>query len=275
MRSHWSLVGFTLLVQSAVGSVWCLQAALFPGGGRLEISFLKLQVFAALCAVVLGQAVALAHLGRPRASFHAVQNLKRSWLSREILSVHVFAGVLVILVILSQIRPWALNGWLMLLGSLAGGLALYAMTRVYRLRTVRSWNHAGIPLNFLGSALLLGGLQFILVLTMRTGLQSPGHDASGTDIFRNIAFIAVIAGFLLKVLAASMNSLEGTSGTGPIKTSLPVMQGVGSALFAIYALSAGSTGFQAVFLSLAALSLIAGEIIHRVRFYNSYQSFGL
>ena len=32
MPSHWSLVIFTLMVQSAVGSVWCVQAALFWNG---------------------------------------------------------------------------------------------------------------------------------------------------------------------------------------------------------------------------------------------------
>jgi len=275
MRSHWSLVAFTLLVQAAVGSVWCMQVALFLGGGRFEGSRIELQVLATLCVVVVGQVIALTHLGRPRASFHAGRNFKRSWLSREILSVHFFAGVLAILTVLTQIHPWLLNGWLMLMGSLAGAMALYAMTAVYRLRTVRFWNHAGTPLNFLGSALLLGGLQFILVLTIPTGVLSPNHDALGADIVRNIAFMAVLVGFLLKVLAAGVNPFEGTNGAGLVKTSLPVMQGFGSALFAIYSLSAGSTSFQAAFLSLTALSLVTGEIIHRVRFYNIYPSIGL
>lgn len=90
-----------------------------------------------------------------------------------------------------------------------------------------------------------------------------------------VAFMAVLVGFLLKVLAAGVNSFERTNGAGLVKTSLPVMQEFGSAFFANYDLSAGSTSFQAAFLSLAALSLVTGEIIHRVRFYNSYPSIGL
>ena len=45
MPSHWSLVIFTLMVQSAVGSVWCVQAALFWNGGLAELLQLKYSFF--------------------------------------------------------------------------------------------------------------------------------------------------------------------------------------------------------------------------------------
>lgn len=275
MRNHWSLVLFTLLVQSAVGSVWCVQVALFLSGGRFGISHLKLQVLATLCVVVVGQVVAMAHLGRPSASLHAVRNFKRSWLSREVFAVHFFAGVLAILAVLAQVSPGASNAWLMLMGSLAGGAVLYAMTRVYQLRTVPSWNHAGTPLNFLGSALLLGGLQFMLVLSVLTVVPSVSHDALGVDIFQIIPLIAVLVGFMLKVLVAGVNPSEGVNSAGLFKTAQPVMQGCGTALCAISMLSGGSASFQSALLTLAAVSLITGEIIHRVRFYNTYRRVGL
>ena len=65
MRRHWSLVTFTLLVQSAVGSVWCVQAALFWNGGRVDLLHLKFQIIAALCLVLAGLAAAMVHLGKP------------------------------------------------------------------------------------------------------------------------------------------------------------------------------------------------------------------
>ena len=64
MPSHWSLVIFTLMVQSAVGSVWCLQAAFFWNGGRVGLPHLKFQILAALCLVLAGLAAAMVHLGR-------------------------------------------------------------------------------------------------------------------------------------------------------------------------------------------------------------------
>jgi len=121
MRNHWSLVPFTLLIQSAVGSVWCVQTALFLSGGRVGLLSLKFQIIAALCLVLAGLAAAMTHLGKPGDSLHAARNLKSSWLSREIFTVNLFAGLLAIIAALAYICPMAMNGWVMLAGSLAGG----------------------------------------------------------------------------------------------------------------------------------------------------------
>ena len=274
MRRHWSLVIFTLLVQSAVGSVWCVQAALFWNGDRVDLLHLKFQIIAALCLTLAGLAAAMAHLGKPGDSLHAVRNFKSSWLSREIFSVNLFTGFLAVMAALAYIHPAALNGWLMLVGSLIGATALYAMTRVYSLRTVPSWNHAGTPLNFLGSALLLGGLLCTLILKMLTLLQVVGHGALGLEEFRNIAFIAALVGFVLKMLAAGV-SPSGVPSPLPCKALQPVMLGCGVALWTVSILSGAGLGFQSILLSLAAVSLVAGEIIHRIQFYDSYQRVGL
>ncbi len=274
MRNRWSLVPFTLLVQSAVGSMWCVQVALFWSGGLVGLLHLKFQIIGALCLVLAGLAAAMAHLGKPGDSLHAVKNFKNSWLSREIFTVNGFAGSLAAMAALAYIHPAFLNGWVMLVGSLTGGAALYAMTRVYRLRTVPSWNHAGTPLNFLGSALLLGGLLCTLLLKMLTMFQAVDHDALGPEEFRNIAFIVALVGFVLKMFAAGMKC-SGVSSPGPCKTLQPVMQGCGVALWMIYILSGGSPGFPSVLLSLAAAGLVAGEIIQRIQFYDSYQRVGL
>ncbi len=274
MRNHSSLVLFTLLVQSAVGSVWCMQVALFWGGGMIGLRPLKYQILFALFLVLAGVSCAMTHLGKPGGSLHAIKNFKSSWLSREILSVNVFAGFLAVLAVLAYVRPGALNEWVLLTGSLSGGAALYAMTQVYRLRTVPSWNHAGTPLNFLGSVLLLGGLLFTLVLEIPTLLQVVGQEVLGRYEYLNIAFIAALMGFSLKLLAAGV-SPPGATPSRPFKALQPVMQGCGLGLWLVYILSGGSPVFQTLVLSLAAFSLITGEVIHRIQFYDSYQRVGL
>jgi anaerobic dimethyl sulfoxide reductase subunit C (anchor subunit) len=274
MPNHWSLVIFTLMVQSAVGSVWCLQAALLWNGGLVGLLHLKFQFLAALCLVLAGLAAAMAHLGKPGDSLHAVKNFKSSWLSREILSVNIFAGFLAIMAVLAHIRPGVLNGWVMLVGSLAGGTVLYAMTRVYRLRTVPAWNHAGTPLTFLGSALLLGGLLCTLVLKTLTLLQLVGHNAMGQIEYRNAAVITVLAGFILKMLAAGVKP-SGEISSGPYKALQPAMQGVGIALWMASSLAGVNPVFQSLLLFLAAVCLVFGEIIQRIQFYSSYQRVGL
>jgi len=273
MRNHWSLVLFTLLVQSAVGSVWCVQVALFVSGGQVGLRF-NVQIIVALCLVLAGLAAAMTHLGKPGDSLHAARNFKSSWLSREIFTVNLFAGLLAAMVALAHLRPGSLNGWVLLVGSLAGGAVIYAMTRVYRLKTVPSWNHAGTPLNFLGSALLLGGLLCTLILKIPVMLQTVGHDASGPDISRNIAFIVVLVGFVLKMLGAGVSPSRAIS-SGPSKILQLAMQGCGVAFWTISILFSGSPGLQSALLSLAAVCLVAGEIIHRIYFYDSYQRVGL
>jgi len=274
MRSHGSLVGFTLMVQAAVGGLWCLQVALLWNSGPAGALCLKVLLPAALGLVLAGLAAAAAHLGNPADSRHAVNNFKKSWLSREIISVSILAGILVIVTVLAHIRPGAINRWLLLPGSLAGAAALYAMTRVYRLRTVPSWNHAGTPLAFLGSALLLGGLLETLVLSIAALFQAAGLEAGGQEEYRSIAPIAVLAGFIINLLASGVTP-SGAVTAGPFKTRQPVLQGIGVALGMVYILAAGNPVSQSLLLFLTAGCLISGEIIQRIQFYRSYQRVGL
>jgi len=274
MRSHGSLVVFTLMVQAAVGGVWCLQAAFLWNRVPVGALCLKILLPTALGLVLTGLAAAAAHLGNPSDSRHAVKNIKRSWLSREIISVGILAGILAIVAALAHIRPGVLDGWLLLPGSLAGAAALYAMTRVYRLRTVPSWNHAGTPLAFLGSTLLLGGLLGTLVLTIPAWFQAAGLEAAGQKDFRSVARIAVLAGFILNLLASGVTP-PGVGSAGPFKTRQPVLQGLGVALGMVYILAAGSPVFHSLLLFFAAVCLVSGEIIQRIQFYDSYQRVGL
>jgi DMSO reductase anchor subunit len=122
--------------------------------------------------------------------------------------------------------------------------------------------------------LLLGGLLTVLVLKLKTPLQGAGHDTMGLQEYRIIAFAAVMMGFLLKMLAAA-KSPSAVSPSGQEKIHLPLMQGCGIALWVVSISSDGGLGVQSVLLFLAALSLVAGEIVQRIHFYDSYQRVGL
>jgi len=270
MRNHGSLVAFTLMVQAAVGGLWCLQVALLWNSRPAGALCLKILLPAASGLVLAGLAAAAAHLGNPADSPHAVKNFKKSWLSREIISVGILAGILAFVAALAHIRPGVINGWLLLPGSLAGAAAIYAMTRVYRLRTVPCWNHAGTPLAFLGSALLLGGLLVTLALTIPTCLPAAGLEAAGQSVAR----IAVLAGFVLHLLASGVTP-SGAASALPSKARQPILQGMGVALGMVYILAAGNPVFQSLLMFLAAGCLVSGEIIQRIRFYRSYRRVGL
>lgn len=123
--------------------------------------YLTFPFFAAV-VVALGaaSAISLFHLGRPGRSFFALSNLKRSWLSREILFELLFmalAACLALLVYFKSYRPTLIRVLLMLAVA-ASVLFLFCMARIYMLRTVPAWRSLFTPLSFFGSALLLGSL---------------------------------------------------------------------------------------------------------------------
>ena len=86
-----------------------------------------------------------------------MRNLKRSWLSREIVLVNALAVGL-------GLTLFARLGWLSwnpaavgAATALIGLAAVYAMSRVYRLAVAPPWNAPAWTIDFYGTALLLGG----------------------------------------------------------------------------------------------------------------------
>jgi len=276
MSSHWSLVAFTLLIQSAAGIVWCIQAASICHPGPLSGGYLDYPVFAALIAALAGLAAAMGHLGYPWAGFHAIRNLKGSWLSRESATVSIFIGVLAVMAAVSLIRPGSVMVYVLPVGSLAAGAVLYCMVHVYRLRTVPSWNHAGTPLNYLGSALLLGGLFFTLVSYNHPQVFNTSFTVPVKHLYRNIGVFAIVVGYILKTTASVVAPSTNLDLARGLKTSATLAQVLGGvALLALLGLSEVSVNLQRVFSLLAMAGLVTGEIIHRIRFYTAYYRVGL
>mgnify|MGYP003968961269 CR=1 FL=1 len=102
MCSHRSLIIFTLLIQAAVGSCINLLIAKvwFPDIITSAISGMMLFISVGIC--LIGLVISIAHLGKPANSYNAIRNLKRSWLSKEILIVNFFTGSLVITITFFQ-----------------------------------------------------------------------------------------------------------------------------------------------------------------------------
>ncbi len=115
LRSEWSLVLFTTLaaalvavVTSAIAGAVALQPLPFVAGSALT------------------QGLAVLHLGRPGRSYRAVLNIRRSWLSREVLSLSAFF-------ITAIAYLWLAPDSLIVAGVtiLLGFLALYCADQVY------------------------------------------------------------------------------------------------------------------------------------------------
>jgi Fe-S-cluster-containing dehydrogenase component len=115
LASEWSLVLFTTLVAALVAAV----AATFrPAFTVKPIWFLD--------AAVVTMGLASLHLGKVSRAYRAVLNLRRSWLSREVVAVSAFLGLAMLhFWFAPDSRPLAAAA------TLVGFLALYCTDQIY------------------------------------------------------------------------------------------------------------------------------------------------
>src|SRR6185295_12774553 len=160
-HAHWPLVLMLVLTQLSVGvfAVLWLLDMLGRGTGLTIAALASL----GLAGVSLGASTL--HLGRPIYAWRALKGLRRSWLSREVLTLSLFAGA-----------ASAFAGMLMfdmpgrsvvgLCTALAGLAGVTSSARIYVVRARPAWFSGYTLIEFYATALLLGPL-FVQVLLVQ------------------------------------------------------------------------------------------------------------
>lgn len=131
---HWALVWLTVLSQLAVGIN--LTARSTPS--RLAGAFLAV-------AALVG---ATFHLGRPAVAHKALRNLRRSWLSREVALLSLFALLVPAALVVPAVSPVA---------SAVGLGGVYASARLYLVPGRPAWNSWLTIVRFFATVAALGG----------------------------------------------------------------------------------------------------------------------
>jgi len=319
-----SLVAFTLLGQAAVGMFWALALVgwVVPGGAawargpRLAVGALML--LAGLAAVL--------HLGSPRNAWRAVANVGSSWLSREVALSGLFGVAWAGVVLLERglaTAPAGLDGTYVAhvavnavtvsvavataLAAAVGGALIYAMARVYRLRTVPAWDTELTTASFFLTAVALGAPAAALALRAGVGAHAPVDATTAVAVARAAAGGALPAppvamAVLRALMAAAMVALAGElvvelgsrvgreteaalvdPGLNPHAANdagswRVVLVGAAQALCAL-AWLAGTAGAPAHLFTTATGLALAGvavaAVVGRGRFYGSYARRGL
>jgi len=150
--AHWPLVLMLALTQLSVGAFAAL--ALQDLLGRA--ASIRVVLEAAATAVISLQA-ALLHLGRPVHAARALKGWRRSWLSREVLSLSLFAGAASSYagMLLLGIAGYSAVG---VLASVCGGAGVFCSARIYMVPARPAWNSRYTIVEFFATALLLGPL---------------------------------------------------------------------------------------------------------------------
>jgi len=160
-QPHGPLVLMLVLTQLSVGAfgaLWMMDT--FGRGMGLYIS-----AAAALVLAGLSLGSSTLHLGRPVYAWRALRGLRRSWLSREVLSLSIFAGV-----------ASAFAGMLFLdlpgrplmgaFTALCGACGMFCSAKIYIVRARPAWCSAYTIAEFFSTCLLLGPL-FVLAMNVR------------------------------------------------------------------------------------------------------------
>ena len=148
---HWPLVFMLVLTQLSAGAfaaLWLMDLL-----GRAASNFATVLGSLALAGISLNAATL--HLGRPIHAWRALKGLRRSWLSREVLGLSLFAGAA---------GAFAGALFLHLPGRSAAGLAtvlfacvgLTCSARIYMVPARPAWNSRYTIAEFFSTALLLG-----------------------------------------------------------------------------------------------------------------------
>jgi anaerobic dimethyl sulfoxide reductase subunit C len=290
--NEWPLVFFTLFSQMATGLVAGFvilravrQSAISDGAERNII-------LTAFFLMTIALLISFFHLGSPAKAVYAMSNLGSSWLSREILAVSVFWGLLLFWFLVlkfpdmlrqaSPIIPWVC--------ALAGIVMVYTMARLYMIPTVPPWNSLFTISYFYSSSVLLGVplLMFILIKNDQYFSLRIQEQSDGTDLPVRYVFAVLIGlAFLLFILRSGYNLITDPVSNMPVFAPevfspwLKVLQfllpGSAVSMFIVVLITSviKKLKYKSNLVLVAFTFLMISEIIGRYMFYAGYYRLGV
>jgi anaerobic dimethyl sulfoxide reductase subunit C (anchor subunit) len=299
-RRAWSLVIFTLWIQVSVGTFGALTIFQHWVSPLISLELLNMIMDSTLDVsalfLVSGVIAATFHLRKPNNAFYSILNIRSSWLSRETILGLIFGLGFMIFSILhwSRVGSTQLRSTSEILTLISGVVLVYTMSKVYRIRTVPTWNNILTSLAFFTTTLLLGTLAFGTVwlwqlpTIMIGNLQSSIIESSLHWIKSSLIILIVVQMLFMylgyKKYKTPKNSLivSFAPNTNHYRIGLIFRLGIGVIGVAIFSnyidqliLRFDHTQFQEFSLIIAFLLVLASEIIGRFLFYASYKRFGL
>jgi anaerobic dimethyl sulfoxide reductase subunit C (anchor subunit) len=282
MNNEGALIAFTLLSQMVIGSVIIYTLAFFFNMDdilQLSSGFsLKTPEFLLLLGLLLAILISLIHLGRPANAVNALNNLKTSWISREIFSVTLFSISLIILFI----ARWQDAGKTFLtvsfiLSAIAGILLLVSMVLLYMIPTVSTWNNWLTPMNFILTA-LISGLVLMIVFAMAFNIELMRLKSILLVIMILLLFEIVHSGFLhshLNELNYNHSNEFISEGIFKLFTIIRIAVIVPAILFLLFIAFQQKTEYTNTLL-IASISLIFMEmILGRLIFFATFLRIGI
>ncbi len=172
---HLPLVFMLVLTQLSAGAFAVLWLLDFLGTSTT----LWLSALASLGIAGISLGASTLHLGRPVYAFRALKGLRRSWLSREVLSLSLFAGVACAFAGMLVLQlPY--RGAVGFLTSICGAAGVMCSARIYVVRARPAWFSGYTVAEFFSTVLWLGPL-FVKAMGVSTAPWLCGAAIAGAS----------------------------------------------------------------------------------------------
>ncbi|CAN5348018.1 dimethyl sulfoxide reductase anchor subunit [soil metagenome] len=201
MNPAFSVIIFTTIAGAAQGMVVALAIASLAGVSSISDSFLSYSLLLALAMLLIGLGASFLHLGRPERAWRAVLMWRTSWLSREVIVLPAFIGVVALwwLALQTMQSAWLLT-LLPLIAIAIAALLWYCTAMIYAcLRFIQEWAH---PLTIVNYTLL--GLSSGLVLV--SALAAIFGQPELLHVTGPCALLLTLAGWATRMSALKRNA---------------------------------------------------------------------
>jgi len=260
----WSLYLFNLAIQSAVGG--CILLLIYNGLLNKVVvkdvlhRYNSKSVFTLAILSIVGLVISFFHLGYPLHAFNAINNLGSSWLSREIFFTSIFI-VLLCLTVLVTWKKQQLNQPLLVLGSIAGVVAVYSMGSLYSNTIFTEWNGVNTIVGFYCTAFVLGTVVISLLF-----LPLLNKAAETFQAIKMPTLLIVLSAFIVQFIFMATFG----SGIAALNISVSLIRWICSAVAAILLVylyyPRRESRIELVYLAFGLM--LIGELIGKYLFYS-------
>lgn len=296
---EWPLVFFTVLAQTAVGAFWLFSLLLLTDKGEKTQRKAHYVMVILWIFMAIGFVFSTLHLGSPHRAFNALNRIGASGLSNEIAAGSGFfalgAGywalatanwlpsswqrlpvIGIIIRLLGGIDsklPTIWKSLALIIVSLAGAAFIYAMSALYMIDTVPTWNSVYTPAGFILTALLSGS---VLALALLNSVNVGHQLKSPLLLLAWLAFIvAMIMTYQQYVYLSGVSSA--THQALALVPSFNILMITRFILIVIglLILTAGIKKACTWLPFLSFILVVAGELLARVIFYGLHMTVGM
>jgi len=197
MHPAFSVLVFTVMSGAGYGLITLMVIAHLSGLAQLQDSTTLLSGGVLSFLLISGGLLSSTlHLANPKNAWRSFSRFRTSWLSREAVFAVLFYPFLLLYLFGVYSQGAELNGFFKLMGIGAATLAmvtLFCTSMIYAsLKTIRQWNSALTPMNYLALGLMSGSLLLAAVQGIVAG------DLNGT--LQNAAIGLVVLGSVTKLI---------------------------------------------------------------------------